>query len=58
MTENYVATARLRWTTSATSDPQVGAWVLQQWFAPNMPSYMADPSIGEWRAVPVVEGAP
>ena len=32
--------------------------VLQQWFGPDMPSYMADPTVGEWCDVPLVEGAP
>ena len=26
--------------------------VLQQWFAPNVPGYMSDPAVGEWRDVP------
>lgn len=27
--------------------------ILQQWWAPDMPGYMRDPLVGEWRDVPV-----
>jgi hypothetical protein len=29
--------------------------ILQQWFAPDLPKYMVDPRIGEWRDIPMVE---
>jgi hypothetical protein len=29
--------------------------ILQQWWAPNVPAFMADDRIGEWRDVVVVE---
>jgi hypothetical protein len=32
--------------------------ILQQWWGPNVPSYMVDPSVGEWRDVPLTEEAP
>jgi hypothetical protein len=27
--------------------------ILQQWYAPDMPGYMRDPTVGEWRDVPI-----
>ena len=32
--------------------------ILQQWWAPNVPSYMVDPSQGAWRDVPLEMGEP
>lgn len=32
------------------------ASILQQWWAPDVPAYMVDPSQGEWRDVPLESG--
>lgn len=55
-------TTRLRFERRAVNDiPELPAhvrFVLQQWWAPNVPGYMRSESVGEWRDVPVVEAAP
>jgi hypothetical protein len=30
-----------------------GARILQQWWGPELPSYMRDDSVGEWRDIPM-----
>lgn len=54
MTDAYVPTPRLRFVYRDTLSE--GLRVLQQWFAPDMPGYMRDPKVGEWRDVPVEMG--
>lgn len=56
-------TAHLRWVRREVAAQQVHAnpdvWsghvtnILQQWWAPDVPAYMVDPSQGEWRDVAV-----
>ena len=71
MTTAYKPTTRLRFIEREVKDAQHASnpdgtqmWsvrsvrILQQWFGPDMTSYMFDPTIGEWRDVPLVEGAP
>ena len=53
----WVPTARLRWVTRPAQPPALER-VLQCWHAPEMPGYMRDMRVGEWRDVPMVEGAP
>ena len=48
----YVPTARLRWVDRPASDVY-REMVLQQWWAPNVPSFMIDENIGEWKDVPM-----
>jgi hypothetical protein len=31
---------------------------LQQWFGPELPAYLRDDSVGEWRPIPVGIGSP
>jgi hypothetical protein len=56
-----VPTARLRFVAFGMSDYISGKRkrppreILQQWFAQDVPDYMRDPKIGEWRDVPVVD---
>ena len=45
-------TPRLRWI------ERRGERVLQQWWAPPMPGYLRDDSVGEWRDVPFGVEAP
>jgi hypothetical protein len=51
----YVRTPTLRFVERAVQDGKrtTVVRVLQQWWAPNMPAYMADPNTGEWRDVPL-----
>ena len=54
---DYVPTARLRWV--RTLKESGGAlpnreYRLEQWHAPDVPKYMVDPAVGEWRKVEVV----
>jgi hypothetical protein len=61
MNSSYVPTSKLRWVRRPLSvsegggavsiDAMLDSRVLQQWWAPNLPGYMADQSIGEWRDV-------
>ncbi len=53
-TESYEATPRLRFVERAIEGETPRMYrILQQWFAPPMPSYMRDPKVGEWRDVPL-----
>jgi hypothetical protein len=60
----WVPTARLRWVMRTPADAAACSLnalpdkVLQCWHAPEMPGYMRDMRVGEWRDVPMVEGAP
>lgn len=51
-------TAKLRWVNRVVQqDPKTGSimvrqYGLQQWWAPDVPSYMVDATQGEWRDVP------
>jgi hypothetical protein len=61
--EEYRPTPRLRWVKSAQTDPwfditRPTALKLQQWFGPELPAYMRDDSVGEWRDVVVSQEAP
>lgn len=53
----YQPTAKLRWVNGFLPNgdglSQREVRVLQQWWAPNVPTYMVDPSQGEWRDVEV-----
>jgi hypothetical protein len=62
-------TMRLRWVTRRrlkmeiegySVDPNltVDSTVLQQWHGPELPAYLRDDSVGEWRDVPVGVEAP
>lgn len=53
----WIATARLRWL-DRPADTPARELVLQQWWGPELPSYMADPTIGEWRDVPMTQAEP
>jgi len=61
----FVPTARLRFVVRADVvradvvdvEASLGR-VLQQWWAPDLPGYMADPAVGEWREVPTVSDVP
>ena len=44
-------TTKMRWITREGAQYRI----LQQWWAPDVPSYMVDPTEGEWRDVPVQE---
>jgi hypothetical protein len=62
--DGWKPTARLRFverpapTTLDKKGKPIITRILQQFWAPNMPSYMADPSVGEWRDVEVGVEAP
>jgi hypothetical protein len=60
--DGWKPTARLRFVERAAATvkgkPTFTAKILQQFWAPNMPAYMADPSVGEWRDVEVGVEAP
>lgn len=61
MSGDWKPTPRLRFVERAIQEiPDIGrrARILQQWWAPDLPGYMADEATGEWRDVPLVEGAP
>ncbi len=61
-TESYEATPRLRFVERLPPPEYVEVGltnkhrILQQWFAPPMPSYMRDPKVGEWRDIPLETG--
>jgi hypothetical protein len=62
MNDDWQPTTRLRfvnYTSPLNASPVSGARkILQQWWAPNMPAYMQDPTVGEWRDVPLMEESP
>jgi hypothetical protein len=58
MSAEWRATPRLRWVDRPTAGDPIRTVVLQQWWGPDLPGYMRDDSVGEWRDVPVVGGAP
>lgn len=51
-TSGYAPTAHLRFVRRAV-DENTARFILQQWWAPDVPKYMADPRKGEWRDVSV-----
>jgi hypothetical protein len=56
-------TMRLRWVRCTTESnslliPTVTCFVLQQWHGPELPAYLRDDSVGEWRDIPVGVEAP
>jgi hypothetical protein len=58
-TTELAPTARLRFIErEGLTGLETPARILQQWFAPDMPGYMRDPNVGEWRDVPVGIEAP
>ena len=50
--------ARLRWVTVPTALGEGTGSRLEQWWGPELPGYMRDDRVGEWRAIPTVEAAP
>jgi hypothetical protein len=52
--EKFVATSKLRWLRRPLEGgpPQL---YLQQWFAENLPSYMRNDTVGEWRDIETVD---
>jgi hypothetical protein len=61
--DNWKPTARLRFVERAAAHDNEGkatyvARILQQWHGPELPSYMADAAVGEWRDVEVGVEAP
>ena len=44
-------TSRLRWVRMRVPGIEATQLLLQQWFAPDVPSYMIVPTEGEWRDV-------
>jgi len=57
MSDNLVAQPRLRWVPrdGARVHASLPNFVLQQWWAQDLPSYMRDVAKGEWRDVEVVK---
>ena len=60
MSEKFIPTARLRFVKRAhefqSMDPTMPMQrILQQWWAEDMPSYMRDKALGEWRDVELTE---
>jgi hypothetical protein len=53
---DWKPTARLRWEERRQGDA-IPYRVLQVWWAPDVPAYMVDPVVGEWRDVECVVGA-
>lgn len=55
-------TARLRFVARAVPTREGTAMlsvrILQQWFAPDVPAYMVDPTQGEWRDVALESETP
>jgi hypothetical protein len=49
-----------RWATHVYGPDQVAGptLVLQQWHGPELPAYLRDDSVGEWRAVPTGSESP
>jgi hypothetical protein len=61
MSTEWRATPRLRWVDrpcGSAADDNAVMRVLEQWWGPDLPGYMRDDSVGEWRDVPVVGGVP
>lgn len=53
--DRFSPTARLRWLKRPLSRRGAASEaILQQWYAPDVPAYMVDPMMGEWRDVTVV----
>jgi hypothetical protein len=53
-------TPRLRWVERAAGsalDDNATMHVLQQWWAPQMPAYMRDPNVGEWKDIELAQDA-
>jgi hypothetical protein len=54
---NLEPTPRLRWVPAGVP-AETNPMTLQQWWAPPMPGYLRDDSVGEWRDVPMGIEAP
>jgi hypothetical protein len=62
--DNFKPTARLRFvlrkpvSENSCDLNAMPVRILQQWFAPNVPAYMVDPTQGEWRDIPLESETP
>lgn len=55
MNDDWIGTTKLRFVERQIGTEPVAriASILQQWYAPDVPGYMRDPAVGEWRDVAV-----